>query len=213
MQVELVWATPNGEQLIAEMARVSNPTNAKNTETAPNLIKYLIEHSHWSPFEMVNVCMSIKCPRDISRQLLRHRSFTFQEFSQRYAKVDSNFIPRDIRLQDTANRQNSISINPHTEDKEELLAVHDWYETQKRIHNITKSEYERQLSRGVAKEVARTLLPEGLTPTHLYMNGTLRSWIHFCGVRLGEETQKETRQVAQMIEDIVKPLFPVSWRL
>lgn len=200
MSVKLVWATPNGEELIAEMARVSNPANKHNKDTAPKLLKYLVKNQHWSPFEMVNVCVEIETTRDIARQILRHRSFSFQEFSQRYA-VAQGFITSECRLQDYENRQNSIE----TDDGE----IHQlWLDAQKEVIEATDKYYKKMLDRGVAKEVARKLLPEGLTISNMYMNGTLRSWIHYISLRCDKATQKEHRLIAMQCRDIIYSLFP-----
>lgn len=200
MNVKLVWATPNGEELICRMARVSNPQNENNTATAPKLLRYLMEHQHWSPFEMVNVCMEIECTRDIARQILRHRSFSFQEFSQRYAAVQ-DFDVSDARLQDTKNRQNSIETN-------DLELMRWWDEQQKKLIAGASKLYKHALDVGIAKEVARKVLPEGLTMSRMYMNGTLRSWIHYTDIRCDAATQKEHRDVAKQCRIIIEDLFP-----
>ena len=195
----LVWATPNGEQLVAKMARVSNPENQDNPEYQ-KLVRYLIKNKHWSPFEMINVCMEINTTRDIARQILRHRSFSFQEFSQRYAEVQG-FEKSEVRLQDTKNRQNSLV----TEDKK----LKEWWELVQDAHiNESLYYYEVALDKGIAKEVARKLLPEGLTCSKMYMNGTLRSWIHYVQIRTDSATQKEHRDVAMDCCDILKSLYP-----
>lgn len=195
----LVWATPNGEQLVAKMARVSNPENQDNPEYQ-KLIRYLIKNQHWSPLEMVNVCVEINTTRDIARQILRHRSFSFQEFSQRYAEVQG-FEKSEVRLQDTKNRQNSIQ----TANKN----LKGWWELVQESHiNESLYYYERALDMGIAKEVARKLLPEGLTMSKMYMNGTLRSWIHYVQIRTDSATQKEHRDVAIECCYILKSLFP-----
>ena len=199
-QVSLVWATPDAERFIAYMARVSNPPNQTNEATAPKLLRYLQEHKHWSPFEMVNVCMEITCTRDIARQILRHRSFSFQEFSQRYAVADGYELS-EVRLQDTKNRQNSIPV----QDRElENL----WQVVQQEVLETARSAYEAALNNGIAKEVARKLLPEGLTTSKMYMNGTLRSWMHYVDIRCDEATQKEHRMVALQCKKILQELFP-----
>jgi thymidylate synthase (FAD) len=200
MSVSLVWATPDAENLIAYMARVSNPQNQDNEETAPKLLQYLIKHKHWSPFEMVNVCMEIEVTRDIARQILRHRSFSFQEFSQRYA-IPTEFEYFDARLQDKKNRQNSIP----TEDRE-LIRL--WGEKQQQIISAAGDAYDWGLNNGIAKELLRKVLPEGLTVSRMYMNGTLRSWIHFCDIRCSQETQLEHREVAEECRKILTGLFP-----
>lgn len=200
MGVRLVWATPNGEALVAEMARVSNPTNKNNTATAPKLIKYLIDNKHWSPFEMVNVCMEIVTTRDIARQILRHRSFSFQEFSQRYA-VANAFVSSEARLQDEKNRQNSLE----TDD----VALQGWWtDVQERMIKEASLLYQLALDRGLAKETARKVLPEGLTESTMYMNGTLRSWLHYIDIRCDKATQKEHRLIAEQCRDIIKQQFP-----
>lgn len=166
-KVKLIWATPNAEELIAYMARVSNPSNQDNPETAPKLLKYLIRNKHWSPFEMVNVCMEVETTRDIARQILRHRSFSFQEFSQRYAEAQDYDIS-EARLQDASNRQNSIE----SEDRE----LQDWWRSQQTsVLTAAKDAYQAALKNGIAKEVARKILPEGMTISRMYVNGTLRS--------------------------------------
>ena len=180
------------DDFIAYVARISNPSNQNNNETAPNLLKYLIKNKHWSPFEMVHIVMDINTTRDIARQILRHRSFSFQEFSQRYADPtkDLGFTTRQARLQDTKNRQNSIEV----EDDPELK--HMWNERQKIVIEYTQKEYEWAIRNGIAKEQARAVLPEGLTISRLYMAGSLRSWIHYCQLRMSIGTQKEHREVA-----------------
>ena len=199
-QVKLVWATPDAENKIAYMARVSNPTNQDNPSTAPKLLAYLIKHNHWSPFEMVNVCMEIETTRDIARQILRHRSFSFQEFSQRYAVADE-FDSRECRLQDNKNRQNSIVSDDYF--------VNQWWEAAQARHiSDTLTLYKSALEQGIAKEQARALLPEGLTKSKMYMNGTLRSWLHYVAIRCGQETQKEHREVAEQCKAVLSELFP-----
>jgi thymidylate synthase (FAD) len=199
--VKLVWTTPDAENLVARMARVSNPANQNNPATAPKLLKYLIKHKHWSPFEMVNVCMEIETTRDIARQILRHRSFSFQEFSQRYA-VSEGFIQNsEARLQDEKNRQNSL----YTDD----ISLQNWFEgAQRRLVNEAKFLYSAALDKGIAKECARVFLPEGLTVSRMYMNGTLRSWLHYIEIRCDNATQKEHRDVADQCRDIIFELFP-----
>ena len=198
--VKLVWATPDAERLIAYMARVSNPDNQNNNDTSAKLLKYLIDNKHWSPFEMVNVCMEIETTRDVARQILRHRSFSFQEFSQRYAVVNE-FELSEARLQDIKNRQNSLPV-----DDEDLQ---EWWTTeQEGLLADVRHLYEKALERGIAKEVARKVLPEGLTTSRMYMNGTLRSWLHFCDIRCDDATQKEHREVATQCRNIIKELFP-----
>jgi len=180
------------DEFIAYVARVSNPSNQNNTLTATKLLRYLAKHKHWSPFEMVSVVMEIETTRDIARQILRHRSFSFQEFSQRYADptTDLGFSSREARLQDTKNRQNSIETN----DKELETS---WNDTQTYVRAAAEYAYNWAIEKGIAKEQARAVLPEGLTVSRMYMHGTLRSWIHYCQLRMGEETQKEHREVAR----------------
>ena len=199
-EVSLVWATPDAERFIAYMARVSNPPNQTNEATAPRLLRYLKEHKHWSPFEMVNVCMEITCTRDIARQILRHRSFSFQEFSQRYAVADGYELS-EVRLQDEKNRQNSIEVQDR-----ELQSY--WESMQNRVLAEARYCYDAALNSGIAKEVARKLLPEGLTTSKMYMNGTLRSWMHYVDIRCDEATQKEHRVVALQCKKILQELFP-----
>ena len=198
--VSLVWATPDAERLIAYMARVSNPPNQTNEASAPKLLRYLKEHKHWSPFEMVNVCMEIVVTRDIARQLLRHRSFSFQEFSQRYAVADGYELS-EARLQDNKNRQNSIEV----QDRE----LHNmWHELQMATLKQARQSYETALEMGIAKEVARKVLPEGITTSRMYMNGTLRSWMHYVDIRCDASTQKEHRDIAYKCRLILQDLFP-----
>ena len=187
-------------ELIAYTARVSNPDNQNNPKTASKLLGYLIKHEHWSPFEMVSVTMEITTTRDISRQIIRHRSFSFQEFSQRYAK-STKFETRECRLQDKKNRQNSIE----TKDKE---LAEDWNMVQRRVINAAKDAYEWALENGIAKEQARAVLPEGNTETTLYMSGTLRSWIHYCKLRRANGTQKEHQKIADQCWDVLSQHFP-----
>jgi thymidylate synthase (FAD) len=199
-KVKVIWATPEGEDLIAYMARVSAPENQGNKETAPKLVKYLIKHKHWSPLEMVNVCMEIETTRDIARQILRHRSFSFQEFSQRYA-VATDFELSEARLQDNKNRQNSLV----TDDTE----IQNWWNAaQLRVQSDAELMYQSALKMGIAKEQARKLLPEGLTMSKMYMNGTLRSWLHYVDIRCDAATQKEHREVALKCRDELTKLFP-----
>ena len=188
------------------MARVSNPANQNNQETASKLLKYLVKHSHWSPFEMVNVCMEIETTRDIARQILRHRSFSFQEFSQRYAVADS-WEMRECRRQDENNRQNSLELRVMDEPDDRYLATW-WGGVQSRLLKEAEFLYQAALNKGIAKEVARALLPEGLTTSRMYMNGTLRSWIHYIDIRCDKATQKEHREVAEECRDIIFEQFP-----
>lgn len=182
------------------MARVSNPANQDNKTTAPKLLKYLVENKHWSPFEMVNVCVEIETTRDIARQILRHRSFSFQEFSQRYA-LANNFETREARLQDNKNRQNSL-LN---EDRE-LEDMWQWY--QQLALRASLDAYQFAQDNNIAKEVARSVLPEGMTMSRMYMNGTLRSWLHYIAIRADNATQKEHREIAEQCKVIIQELFP-----
>ena len=204
-KVTLVHSTKDGDELIAYMARVSNPTNQNNKDSS-KLIKYLIKHKHWSPFEMVNMCVEINTTRSISAQILRHRSFSFQEFSQRYASVEELELPTppNLRLQDPKNRQNSIE-DTKLLDKEQLEnVIRTNY-----IH--TYDLYKNMLAAGIAKECAREVLPMG-TPTRLYMNGTLRSWIHYVDLRSANGTQKEHRDIAIACKDLIKTNFPLTFK-
>jgi thymidylate synthase (FAD) len=189
------------EELIAYAARVSNPSNQSNTKTASKLLKYCATNKHWSVFEVVNVVFSITTTRDIARQILRHRSFSFQEFSQRYANPLGFAEPREARLQDKANRQNSIST------KDETLQT-EWNDKQRELVKASEDTYNWAIEHGIAKEQARVVLPEGLTISRLYMNGTLRSWIHYVQLRSKEGTQKEHRELALMIEQEILKMFP-----
>jgi len=193
------------QELIAFCARVSNPSNQFNTETSEKLIKYLIKHQHWSPLEMVSACLEVETTRDIARQILRHRSFSFQEFSQRYADPtkDLDFVLREARLQDEKNRQNSVGT-----DDAELKAW--WDAKQKFIIDIVKTTYGEAIAKGIAKEQARAILPEGNTVSRLYMNGTIRSWIHFIQVRGGNGTQKEHMEVARECARVIAEVFPLA---
>ena len=191
------------DEFVAYVARVSNPSNQNNKETAPKLLRYLAKHKHWSPFEMVNIVMEIETTRDIARQILRHRSFSFQEFSQRYADPtkDLGFAKREARLQDLKNRQNSIEIDDNTVlDPKTLMhsgwLKEEWEKKQQAVIDATNEAYTWATIYNIAKEQARAVLPEGLTVSRMYMNGTLRSWIHYCQLRMGPETQKEHREVA-----------------
>jgi len=191
------------DEFIAYVARVSNPSNQNNTLTAPKLLRYLAKHKHWSPFEMVNIVMEIETTRDIARQILRHRSFSFQEFSQRYADPtqDLGFVSREARLQDTKNRQNSIEV-----EDDSLQGT--WEHLQKNLITSVQKTYEWAINNGIAKEQARSVLPEGLTVSRMYMNGTLRSYIHWCQIRTGPETQKEHRQIALDAWYQITEVFP-----
>jgi thymidylate synthase (FAD) len=193
------------QELVAFCARVSNPSNQFNTDTSEKLIKYLIKHQHWSPLEMVSACLEIETTRDIARQILRHRSFSFQEFSQRYADPtkDLSFVLREARLQDTKNRQNSV-------ENDNLALAAWWEERQKRVIEEAKNAYEWAILNGIAKEQARAVLPEGLTVSRLYMNGTLRSWIHFIELRSANGTQKEHQEVARACAKVIAEVFPLA---
>ena len=190
---------------MAFCARVSNPSNQINTETSEKLIKYLIKNAHWSPLEMVSACLEIETTRDIARQILRHRSFSFQEFSQRYANPvkDLEFVTREARLQDLKNRQNSI------ENKDEEIS-NMWIEKQEHLINEAKETYNWAIENGIAKEQARAVLPEGNTVSRMYMNGTLRSWIHYIELRSGNGTQKEHMEIAVACAEVIAKIFPMS---
>jgi thymidylate synthase (FAD) len=196
------------QELIAFCARVSNPANQFNTDTSDKLIKYLINNKHWSPLEMVSVCLEIETTRDIARQMLRHRSFSFQEFSQRYADPtkDLDFVLREARLQDTKNRQNSITT-------EDLQLQAFWQQQQLRVINAAKEAYTWAIENGIAKEQARAVLPEGNTVSRLYMNGTLRSWIHYIELRSENGTQKEHRDIAVQCGIVIAEVFPLANQL
>ena len=205
-----VW---DANELIAYVARVSNPSNQSNSETAPKLLRYLIKNDHWSPFEMVHMTLEIKTTRDISRQIVRHRSFAFQEFSQRYAETE-DFAHREARLQDPKNRQNSVELEDTenfgkggNKSPEERL-YEDWYMKQSEVINVAKRNYNWALDNGIAKEQARVVLPEGNTMTTVYMAGSLRSWIHYCMLRRGNGTQKEHRIVADKCWEHIVTHFP-----
>jgi thymidylate synthase (FAD) len=195
----------NVQDLIAFCARVSNPANQLNTETSEKLIRYLVKYKHWSPLEMASACLEVETTRDIARQMLRHRSFSFQEFSQRYADPtkDLDFVLREARLQDTVNRQNSVET-----DNEYLKER--WEEEQLRVILAAKQAYQWAVDNGIAKEQARAVLPEGNTVSRLYMNGTLRSWIHFIEIRSGNGTQKEHMEVARACAEVIAKIFPMT---
>jgi thymidylate synthase (FAD) len=195
----------DAQELIAYCARVSNPSNQLNSETSEKLIRYLVRHAHWSPLEMVSACIEITTTRDIARQILRHRSFSFQEFSQRYADPtqDLSFVCREARLQDPKNRQNSVEV-------EDQLLQNEWYRAQQRVIYAAQREYEWAIANGIAKEQARAVLPEGLIESRLYMNGTLRSWIHFIELRSGNGTQKEHQLIALACAKAIAAIFPMS---
>ena len=194
----------DAQELIAYCARVSNPSNQLNTETSEKLIRYLIKHQHWSPLEMVSACIEIETTRDIARQILRHRSFSFQEFSQRYADPtkDLDFVLRDARLQDPSNRQNSIET--------EYVELQSWWNAKQQfLIQYVKETYAEAIAKGIAKEQARAILPEGNTVSRLYMNGTLRSWVHFIELRSANGTQKEHQEVAKACAEVISNVFPM----
>jgi thymidylate synthase (FAD) len=203
----------DAQELIAYCARVSNPSNQLNSDTSEKLIKYLIRHQHWSPLEMVSACLEITTTRDIARQILRHRSFSFQEFSQRYADPtkDLNFVLRDARRQDLKNRQNSIDLDLHN-DADRFLAA-QWENIQQGVITKAREAYEWAIVNGIAKEQARAVLPEGLIESRLYMNGTLRSWIHFIELRSANGTQKEHQEVAIACARVIAEIFPLATEL
>ena len=198
---EYLIDSTSAQEMVAFCARVSNPDNQMNSETSAGLIKYLIRHKHWSPFEMVSACLEIKTTRDIARQILRHRSFSFQEFSQRYA-VATDFETREARMQDPVNRQNSV-VTEDTEIQDE------WDMIQDNVIELTKAAYNRALDLGIAKEQARAVLPEGLTASTMYVNGTLRSWIHYIELRSENGTQKEHMEIAKEVGRVISKIFPV----
>jgi len=203
----------NVQELIAFCARVSNPSNQLNTETSEKLINYLVKHAHWSPLEMVSACVEITTTRDIARQILRHRSFAFQEFSQRYADPtkDLTFEVREARLQDTKNRQNSVELDLTDPDQRELNKL--WEAQQHAVIKAARDAYTWAIQNGIAKEQARAVLPEGNTVSRLYMNGTLRSWIHFIELRSANGTQKEHQLVALACAKVIAEVFPMAERL
>jgi len=202
----------DAQELIAYCARVSNPSNQFSTETSERLIRYLVKHQHWSPLEMVSACCEIVTTRDIARQILRHRSFSFQEFSQRYAdptaELDEAFVLREARFQDTRNRQNSVDFDM-TDEAQKLLA-YEWERAQKRVLYAVKKEYKWAIDNGIAKEQARAVLPEGLTVSRMYMNGTLRSWIHYIELRASNGTQKEHMDIARACAQAIAAIFPMT---
>jgi thymidylate synthase (FAD) len=220
MKVKLIsYSTPSDEMaddinnvqdLIAYCARVSNPANQLNTETSEKLIRYLIKHKHWSPLEMVSACLEIETTRDIARQILRHRSFSYQEFSQRYADPtkDLAFTVRDARLQDTKNRQNSVELDMNDDAQRQI--AYGWEQMQQRVINEARNAYEWAISKGIAKEQARAVLPEGLTMSRMYMNGTLRSWIHYIELRSANGTQKEHMDIAIVCAEVIAKIFPMA---
>ena len=198
----------NAQELVAFCARVSNPSNQLNTETSEKLIQYLIKNAHWSPLEMVSACLEIETTRDIARQILRHRSFSFQEFSQRYANPveDLEFVIREARLQDPKNRQNSIST-----DNEKI--VEEWEQMQSKVIDKATEVYNWAIENGIAKEQARSVLPEGNTVSRIYMNGTLRSWIHYIQLREENGTQKEHMEIAKACAEVINNIFPMGKNL
>lgn len=198
------------QELIAFCARVSNPSNQFNLQTSQKLINYLIKHAHWSPLEMVSVCLEIETTRDIARQILRHRSFSFQEFSQRYADPtkDLTFTLREARLQDEKNRQNSVALDM-TNDEQRRLA-YQWEQHQQRVIDAAKEAYTWAVEHGIAKEQARCVLPEGNTASRMYMNGTLRSWIHYIQVRGANGTQLEHVEIARLCAQVIAEIFPMA---
>jgi thymidylate synthase (FAD) len=202
----------DAQELIAYCARVSNPANQFNTDTSEKLIRYLIKHQHWSPLEMVSACCEIVTTRDIARQILRHRSFSFQEFSQRYAdptaELDEAFVLREARFQDTKNRQNSVELDMNNQQQKNL--AYDWQRAQQRVLFAVKQEYRWAIDNGIAKEQARAVLPEGLTVSRMYMNGTLRSWIHYMELRAANGTQKEHQQIAVACAQAIAGIFPMA---
>ena len=221
MNVKLVsWSSPSEEMvaegiedvqdLIAYCARVSNPSNQNNKETSEKLINYLVDHKHWSPLEMASACLEIETTRDIARQILRHRSFSFQEFSQRYANPleDLQFVIRDARYQDDKNRQNSIEMDIKNDKDRNIMW--QWERQQQIVIDAAKNAYQWAIDRGIAKEQARAVLPEGLTMSRMYMNGTLRSWIHYIELRSANGTQKEHMDVAMACAKVIADVFPLS---
>lgn len=217
LKVELIsysqpesYFAENMTELVAFCARVSNPANQSNKETSEKLIKYLIKNKHWSPLEMVNVCLEITTTRDIARQMLRHRSFAFQEFSQRYANPveELEFEYREARRQDTKNRQNSIDID--LENDEDRRLAYQWEQIQRNVIVASKAAYEWAIDKGIAKEQARVVLPEGLTVSRLYMNGSLRSWIHYIELRSANGTQKEHQEIAKHCANVIAKVFPLA---
>ena len=200
----------NAQELIAFCARVSNPSNQMNKETSEKLIKYLIKHAHWSPLEMVSACLEIDTTRDIAHQIVRHRSFSFQEFSQRYAdpaEFGNQFVLREARLQDTKNRQNSVEISQNS------VLHNEWNIRQQKVIDAAKEVYEWAIDNGIAKEQARAVLPEGCTKTRLYMNGTLRSWVHYIELRGANGTQKEHMDIAHACAKVIAEIFPLAENL
>ena len=207
MKVKLISYSKDEENkslvdMVSYCARVSNPANQSNTDSNEKLIRYLIDNHHWSPFEMVSICLEIETTRDIARQILRHRSFSFQEFSQRYAIADLGFLTREARLQDTKNRQSSI-------ETADIQLIEEWQEKQRILSDNSQAVYNWAIEKGIAKEQARAVLPEGMTVSRMYMNGTLRSWIHYIQLRTGNGTQKEHKEVALACLDEIATIFPM----
>jgi thymidylate synthase (FAD) len=201
----------NVQDLVAYCARVSNPSNQNNKETNEKLIKYLIKHQHWSPLEMVNACLEINTTRDIAHQIVRHRSFSFQEFSQRYAnpeEMGEMFVHREARMQDKKNRQNSVELDENNIEDVRLAMI--WGSYQNKVIQEAKEAYKWAIDNGIAKEQARVVLPEGLTKTRLYMNGTLRSWVHYIELRGGHGTQKEHMEIAHACAKVIAEIFPMA---
>jgi len=220
MKVKLVsYSQPAGEieglenvqDLIAYAARVSNPSNQLNTETSTKLLNYLAKHKHWSPFEMVSACLEIETTRDIARQILRHRSFSFQEFSQRYADptTDLDFELREARLQDEKNRQNSVALDIENNEEHARLMI-TWDEMQQEVIDTAINAYQWAIANGIAKEQARAVLPEGNTVSRMYMNGTLRSWIHYIELRAANGTQLEHMEIARAVAKVITEIFPLA---
>ena len=208
MTKPMIEGVETPEQFIAYCARVSNPSNQLNNETAEKLLTYCVKNKHWSIFETVNIVLEIQTTRDIARQILRHRSFSFQEFSQRYAAVAEMSKPREARLQDTKNRQNSVTLNLDNASDRELYA--EWNRKQQAVIDLVKDTYTWAVTNGIAKEQARAVLPEGLTASRLYMNGTLRSWIHFIELRSANGTQLEHQEVAIACAKVIAEIFPLA---
>jgi thymidylate synthase (FAD) len=202
-KVKLIWATPEAEKLLVYCARVSNPKSQEEGGREDRLISYLLKHKHFSPFEMVDACLEIECSRAIARQILRHRSFFFQEFSQRYSVVEQNPVLTEARIQDLKNRQAS---HPTADDSVKTF----WESAQQEIWSLVQSKYNEALQLGIAKEQARAILPEGMTTSKMYMKGSLRSWIHYIDLRTGVETQKEHREIAELYKQVIVKEFPLT---
>jgi thymidylate synthase (FAD) len=217
MKIELIsysqpesYFAENMTELVAFCARVSNPSNQSNKDTSEKLIRYLVKNQHWSPLEMVSMCLEIETTRDIARQILRHRSFSFQEFSQRYADPtqELDFVLREARLQDTKNRQNSIELEKDSDGH--FILAGTWRNKQTQVLEVVKEAYDWAIANGIAKEQARAVLPEGLTVSRLYMNGTLRSWIHYIQLRSANGTQKEHKEIALKCAEVIAKVFPMA---